>query len=290
MKTHLLTVLLSVSVSIAALSMNSTMTYTQFAEANVLMPESFIERLSGYSEVVPEIFLSENIEELSAESVLVVEATTGKPVYEKNADEVRPIASISKLFTAQVVLAAADMEEKITVTKSDVETEGYAGALRPGEKYTFREMLFPLLLTSSNDAGAALMRELGKEAFLEGLEHLYKEVGLSDTHLVESTGLSPENRSTARELAAYVLYLKERAPYILSVTQLPSYEGKLKGWENNITAVDFDSFQGGKHGYIPEAGSTFVGLFERDGTEFVVVLLKSDGLRADLSLIADMLE
>ncbi|MEX0917536.1 MAG: serine hydrolase [Candidatus Paceibacterota bacterium] len=285
MKVHLITTLLSVIVFFTAMSFSSTITYTRFVEAGTLLATAV-----ASDEPTSDIRISEGFEKVTAESVFVVDARTGHVLYERLPDEVRPIASISKLFTAAVVMSVADMEDTLTIAQGDIATEGAAGNLRAGEVYTFRELLFPFLLTSSNDAGTAFVRSLGPTAFADGLTDLFSRAGLTDTMLVEPTGLSAQNRSTARELAELILHLEEHFSYILSVTTLPSYQGKLKGWQSNIPGRNFSSFQGGKHGYIPEAGQTYIGLFERDGESFVVVLLDSDSLNGDLAAISDMLE
>lgn len=285
MKVHLTAVLFAVAVLVTVSSLSSTITYTRFAEAGALIATAVASEAPTSN-----IRISDGFEKVTAESVFVMDAETGYVLYERLPDEVRPIASLSKLFTAAVVMSTADMEDTLTIAQSDIATEGAAGNLRSGEVYSYRELLFPFLLTSSNDAGTSFVRSLGNAAFIEGLRGLFSDAGLTETQLVEPTGLSAENRSTARELGMLLPYLQDHFSYILSVTTLPSYQGAQKGWQSNIPGRHFSSFQGGKHGYTSEAGQTFAGLFERDGESFVVVLLNSESLNGDLAAISDMLE
>jgi D-alanyl-D-alanine carboxypeptidase len=223
---------------------------------------------------------------VSARNVLVYDVTADSLVYGRKIEEVRPIASITKLFTAYAAYTSTVLDDRSGVTWTDLATEGEAGSLSYGDMYSPRELLFPLLLLSSNDAGAALLRMIGEGVFQERIATLKLSAELSDTDIVDSTGLSLQNVSTANDLRKLVLYLWEYAPHLLDITRLSSYQGTYAGWLNNNPGQEFKGWAGGKHGYLPSAGRTFVGLYEREHT-YVVVLLGSADLVGDLDAILE---
>ncbi|MES2036831.1 MAG: M56 family metallopeptidase [Pseudomonadota bacterium] len=144
----------------------------------------------------------------SSEHVLVLDEQSGKVLLEKNADTIVPIASISKLMTAMVTLdAKLDKDEAITITKEDV-----AGwhtnqvKLQPGAVLSRQNLLELTLIPSSNAAAKALARTYpgGKPAFVAALQSKTASLGLQATHLEEAAGISPNNRSTARDVARLV--------------------------------------------------------------------------------------
>jgi len=230
-------------------------------------------------------------EKLTADAALVEVLATGETLFARNADSEYPIASITKLFTAYAVIHSPLIESETQIVWQDFSTEGTAGSLWLGETYTLRELLFPLLLSSSNDAGAAILRMLGKRAFDVELEKLYEDAGLSHTVIADTTGLTAKNHSTARELAVFIAYLDTHDRYLLDITELHSSVGPNGyGWINNNPGREYDTFKGGKHGYTPAAGRTFAGIFAgNDGEKYAVILLGSDNLSTDLAEIIKIL-
>lgn len=216
---------------------------------------------------------------------------TGEILRGENLDEVRPIASITKLFTAYAATKSDLLDSAVTISWSDLNTEGRAGKLTYGERHTVRELLFPLLIESSNDAGEALRRALGNDFALE-LDILERELGLASTVIVDGSGLSPENVSTVADLSRFYSFLRREHPHILDITKLKLYIGEEHGWVNNDPARELPGFSGGKNGYTYEAGRTFVGTFTIPETdrEVGVVFLGSTNFSSDMNLLMDYLE
>lgn len=235
------------------------------------------------------VFSREPALSISAEAYLITNLSTGEVVAEKNKDAELPIASLTKLFTASAVYDSGKLEEDTLIVWQDIVTEGSAGKLWLGQTYTLRDLLFPLLLSSSNDAAAALVRTVGGAAYASAKDKVLLDAGLTKTHITDSSGLSDSNTSTAAELATFLGYLKEHDPYVLDITRLKSYMGPYQGWINNNPGASFDTWRGGKHGYTYAAGRTFAGIFEKNGVEYVVVLLKSSNLEQDLEAALSLL-
>jgi len=210
--------------------------------------------------------------ELTAAAYGVFDVETGNLLFGENLTERRPIASVTKLFTAASVLESVDPETFVTVTATDVATEGRAGKLAAGQALSVRELLFPLLLESSNDAAAALERQLDS-------------VSYANRTFADGSGLSDRNQASVTELAFMTRTLYRSEPHIFDITTLSQYVGTETGWVNNSPIADLPGYRGGKHGYTPAAKRTVAAVFTSPhlaDRELVYVLLGSDDLRSDV--------
>jgi serine-type D-Ala-D-Ala carboxypeptidase (penicillin-binding protein 5/6) len=201
-----------------------------------------------------------------------------------NDTAVRPVASVAKLVTAAAVLASGQATASVTITPSDVAAEGRAGRLAVGDSRTLYQLLFPLLLESSNDAAAAIARVLGV-SFDTAVRSLQHNAGMTQTVIADAAGASAGTVSNVHDLAAFFAYLRHSAPHVLDITVLRAYIAEKGAYYNVNPARSFDTFSGGKHGYTSEAGRTFIGTFALPGTdsEIGIVLLGSTNLTADIT-------
>ena len=213
--------------------------------------------------------------QVSARAYGVFDVITGELLFGNNTDKALPIASVTKLFTAATALESDYINEVTVITAADVAAEGRAGKLEVGDEYTLHELLFPLLLESSNDAAAVYERTLPSLPFRD------------------ASGLSDKNTASVKELAAKVQQLYQTERHIFDITVLPQYVGKETGWVNNSPVRHLEGYQGGKHGYTEAAGKTLVTLFKEptlgDRT-LGYVLLGSDGLEDDLIQLRSFVE
>jgi D-alanyl-D-alanine carboxypeptidase len=252
----------------------------------------FVGRVSY--EIDPFSFFTQNeanvLSAFTADAWGVFDPQTGRILEGERQYELRSIASITKLFTAYSAAKSGMLDEVVTISWQDLETEGRAGKLSYGDRLTMRELLFPLLIESSNDAGEAIRRKLGTNYGLS-IEIVTRDLGLTNTVIVDGSGLSNENRSTVNDLALFYSYLYREHPHILDITKLKVYIGEQNGWVNNDPAREIDTFTGGKHGYTYEAGRTFVGTFMVPGTdvELGLVLLGSSNLVEDIGSFTEYL-
>lgn len=245
-----------------------------FAEAEGVPPEEEV--------VSPSIPLPV----LSTDTWGVFDVETGELIAGSNTDTEHPIASVTKLFTAYTVEASGRTHEEVTITWSDLSTEGRAGKLAYGETMTLHELLFPLLLESSNDAGEAIRRTLGN-TFSDTLEAVAERSALSQTRIVDGTGLSAGNISTVADLARFYAFLGRTEPHLIDITRLKAYvTSDDTGLVNNSPLIEQQGYSGGKHGFTDEAGRTFVGTFVLpDGSRIGMVILRSADLRKDAALL-----
>jgi len=224
---------------------------------------------------------------LASANVLVLDAAADRQIYAKAADEVTPIASVTKLMTAMVVLDAQQSLDAVL----DIDTADYdhlknsSSRLRAGTTLSRREMLRLALMSSENRAAASLARHFpgGTDAFVLAMNFKAASLGLTHTHYSDPTGLSPENVSTASDLGRLVQAAAEY-PLIREFTTTPSHlvemeTGRTLGYNNSNALVkkqDWDIMLQ-KTGYIREAGKCVVMLVNIASKPFVIVLLDSLG-------------
>lgn len=151
--------------------------------------------------------------ELASGSAMVVDLQTNKVIYANNADKVVPIASITKLMTAMVVLdAKLPLDEILSVDIDQTkELKGVFSRVRVNSEISRKDMLLLTLMSSENRAAASLAHHYpgGYNAFIKAMNAKAKSLGMSSTHYVEPTGLSINNVSTARDLAKLLMATKQ---------------------------------------------------------------------------------
>lgn len=223
---------------------------------------------------------------LRSGSVLVVDEGTGRILLSKNADTARPIASLTKLMTAAVILDAHQpMGQVIEITDADIDTLKWsASRLRPGTKLTRQELLKLALMSSENRAAHALARNYpgGLAAFIPAMNAKARALGMNATHYVEPTGLSPQNESTAHDLALLVK-AAYHYPLIRDFSTHPESEVDVGPRTLQFRNTDHLVFNRGwdillqKTGYINEAGHCLVLQTKFEGRRVIVVLLDAWG-------------
>ncbi len=223
---------------------------------------------------------------LASGSALVVDARTHQVLLSKDAGDVRPIASLTKLMTAAVVLDAHQpMDQRITITDADIDTLKWSSSrLRPGMVFTREELLKLALMSSENRAAHALARAYpgGVDACVQAMNRKAASLGMSHTRYVEPTGLSPQNESTASDLArlASAVYAY---PLIREFTTHPKSTVVAGRRELQYRNTDHLIFNRGwdimlqKTGYINEAGHCLVLNAVVQGRNVIVVLLDAWG-------------
>jgi len=139
---------------------------------------------------------------------------SGKMLVSNNAEETLPIASITKLATASVLISKYDLAATASVVESDVLADGRSGNLRVGEDYTYRDLIFPLLLESSNDAAEFYSRVTDDSLVLE-MNNLAEKLNLTKTNFADSSGLLDFNTSSVRDLQNLMRYIYQETMLVL---------------------------------------------------------------------------
>jgi len=224
--------------------------------------------------------------ELRSSVALVVDQDTSEVLFSKNPRAVLPIASITKLMTGLLVLEAGQsMDEVLTVTSDDVDTEkGSRSRLAIGTQLTRGEMLHLALMASENRAAHVLGRNFrgGVEGLVAAMNRRAADLGMVDTRYAEPTGLSSKNQSSASDLARLVIEA-HRHPLLreLSTSQdaLVAVGRRVVQFRNTNGLVRDPEWEIGlqKTGYISEAGRCLVMQARLAGRKLVMVLLDSAG-------------
>jgi D-alanyl-D-alanine endopeptidase (penicillin-binding protein 7) len=230
---------------------------------------------------------------LRSASVLVQDAASGEVLYVKNSAAVLPIASITKLMTAMVILDAnVNLEQRVAISSEDNDlVKGTRSRLRAGSVLTRNELLLLALMSSENRAAAALGRTYpgGTEAFVAAMNAKAKALGMTHSRFVDPAGLSPANVASGEDLALLVMAAHEY-PLIREYSTRESATvhalGRPLGYRNTNGLVRSAQWDIGlsKTGYISEAGRCLVMRVRMASREVVVVLLDSWG---KLSRIGD---
>ncbi len=215
--------------------------------------------------------LAYSVQSLDKDNVLV----------EKDAERLLPIASVTKLITAVLAKKLFNDDDLVTITQKVLDTEGATGKLKLNERYKIKEILYPLLLVSSNDAAEAISqaydRKKGNGAFIKEMNAWVNDIGAYRTYFKDASGLSPQNVSTARDLSIIAKWIKENQPGIFDITLTKAKTIRSHTWVNPTHFLSLSSYTGGKNGYIPEASLTNISLFELGSPKrlYSVVLLGS---------------
>ena len=224
--------------------------------------------------------------DVQSAAALVIEQSGGDALYQKNASQVVPIASITKLMTAMVVLdGAPSLQTPITISDDDVDTlRGSRSRLHVGSVMSRQYALLLALMSSENRAAHALARNYpgGMPAFLSAMNIKAMSLGMRDTHFEDPTGLTSSNVSTARDLAKMVV-AAHSYPLIREFTTTSEATvdigGRPMAYHNTNPLVKSAAWDVGlsKTGYINEAGKCLVMQARVADKPVVIVLLDSVG-------------
>lgn len=224
--------------------------------------------------------------DLKSSVALVVDQDTQQVLFSKNSDAVLPIASITKLMTAMVVLdTGLSLDERLSISQEDVDTEKGSGSrLRVGSSLSRGDMLHLALMASENRAAHALGRHFpgGMTGFVEAMNRKARTLGMVNTRYVEPTGLSSSNQSSAQDLSLLVrAAFDHQLIRELSTTADAQVNvgNKSMQFRNTNGLIRNPSWEIGlqKTGYISEAGRCVVMQAQMAGRKLIMVLLDSAG-------------
>ena len=230
------------------------------------------------------LFIQTPANAVSAQKALVMDAATGRVLYEKNADQQSLIASTTKIMTALIVCERCNVLDRMRVPKEAVGIEGSSMYLREGEILTIQELLYGLMLSSGNDAAVALAIYCGGtvEGFAELMNDKAHALGLRNTHFENPNGLdSPGHYSTARDLAVLAAYAMENPIFYKTVSAKNVTVGQRYLKNHNKLLWQVPGADGVKTGYTKAAGRILVSSATRDGRRLICVTLNAPNDWAD---------
>lgn len=208
-----------------------------------------------------------------------------------------PLASLTKLMTAVVVLEDVGANKKIPISQTAVDTEGTAGDLQSGEVYTAEDLLKVMLITSSNDAATAFEEYVGgRDKFVLMMNNKAQELGMTNTTYHDASGLSPLDMSTANDMLLLTEYIVKEHPEIFSWTRITSLivQPLNNPQSKALTNIDFFSFDagflGGKTGTTDEAKQNMLEVISMGRYRVVVIVLGADNRYTEVPKLLNWVE
>lgn len=232
--------------------------------------------------------------DLGAESGVAVETKlsgTDKILFKKNSYIKLPIASLTKLMTAVLSLENYSLSQNIIISQSAVSQEGKQGPLELDKSMTVNDLLYIMLIESSNKAAFALSEGLSEKNFVELMNQKARDLGMENTFFADPTGLSAENVSTADDLVKLAEYILKNYPQIAQISKTKEYDmlnyGKLTN--TNELLGEIPEIVGSKTGFTTDAKGCLLLLVngsEKD-SYFIYVVLGADDRFSDMRKIID---
>ncbi len=227
---------------------------------------------------------------VTAEAFFIGDLDNGEIILEKNKNQKFPIASVSKLMTATISLENLDQDSITQISAQTLATYGKNGNFYLGEKIKMGDLLYPLLLESSNDAAEAIARGSGRETFLQKMNEKAVTLGMTSTSFEDPSGLSENNKSTTLDLFKFAKYTKDKNPILFKITTNPSYKNSKHVWFSINQFLHKDGYTGGKSGFIGEAKQTVISTFslpvsKDESRNIAIVLLRSTDRYKDVESI-----
>jgi D-alanyl-D-alanine carboxypeptidase (penicillin-binding protein 5/6) len=233
---------------------------------------------------------------IAASAAILIDAETGQVLYEKNADERRPIASTTKIMTALLILEHGNLDAPCTISQAAASTPQSSIWLEPGESVRLNDLLTAVLVKSANDAAAAAAEAVAgsQTAFVDMMNARARELGAQNTHFANPHGLyDPQHYSSARDLAAItqVAMRQPRFAELVSTRRAtipwPGKDCERLLLNKNKLLTMMPGADGVKTGYVKESGQCLVASASRDGWRLIAVLLDSPELWAEAQTLLD---
>lgn len=233
---------------------------------------------------------------VSANSAILIEATTGRVLFEQNAYEKRPMASTTKVMTAILALENCDLDETVVVSENASGVGGSSIWLSVGEHMPLSDMLFGLMLSSGNDAAVAIAEHVGGsvEEFVGMMNAKAQEIGAYNTHFINPNGLPADDHyTTAYDLSLICAYAM-RNDYFCEVvkTQYKTLPWEGHEWDRvcknkNKLLWNYEGGNGIKTGYTDAAGKCLCAAANREGMQLIAVVLDAPDMFNDCTRLLD---
>lgn len=230
------------------------------------------------SDSISQAVAEQKLPPINAHAAIVVEESTGRILYAKNAMQKRSIASTTKIMTALIALEHGDLNDTVTISKRAAAIGGSTVGLQAGQRYTLRELLYAMLMVSGNDAAIAVAEHVGGtvENFANMMNRKAKALGAVNSNFVTPHGLDRENQySTAYDVALITIEALKNPIFAeivsTTVSSIPGHRlnntNELLGYCNGVDGV--------KTGYTGKAGRCLVTSAKRGGMRLISVILGS---------------
>lgn len=229
-------------------------------------------------------------ENLYAKSAVLMDAKSGRVLFEKNGMEVMAMASTTKIMTCILALENGKLDDIVTASKEAAAQPKVHLGMKSGEQFYLKDLLYSLMLESHNDSAVAIAEHISgsTKTFADKMNEMAKELGCTNTYFITPNGLDAADEkgfhsTTATELATIMRYCIKESPEketFLEITQKASHQFSNVEGSRNFQCQNHNSFLNmmdgalsGKTGFTNQAGYCYVGAVEREGRTFIVALL-----------------
>ncbi len=233
---------------------------------------------------------AEEPDDLYAQSAVLMDAESGRVLFEKNGEEQKAMASTTKIMTCIIALENGNMDDVVTFSENAAAQPKVHLGVTEGKSFYLKDLLYSLMLESHNDSAVAIAEHIAGsvEAFADLMNQKAEELGCKKTYYITPNGLDASNENgnhitSAEDLATVMRYCirgSVKADEFLEITKTPSYSFKDTDGKVSYNCTNHNSFLNmmegaisGKTGYTSKAGYCYVGALERDGRTFIVSLL-----------------
>lgn len=224
--------------------------------------------------------------QLYAKSAVLMDAESGRVLYEKNGYEHMPNASTTKIMTCILALEEGDLGDKVQISSYAASMPQVRLGMSAEDSFLLKDLLYSLMLESHNDSAVAIAEHIGGtvEGFAEKMNQKAKELGCKDTYFITPNGLDASDETgvhgtTAEDLAKIMSYCIQNERF-LEITRTPNYQFTNQAGTKHYNCVNHNAFLqmmegalSGKTGFTGNAGYCYVGALQRDDRTFVVALL-----------------
>ncbi|GAE91314.1 D-alanyl-D-alanine carboxypeptidase [Gracilibacillus boraciitolerans JCM 21714] len=218
---------------------------------------------------------------VSAERAILMDQTTGRVLYEKNAENPTLIASITKIMTAIIAIESGKLNEKVKISDNAILTEGSSIYLKKEDEMNLKDLVYGLMLRSGNDAAVAISEHVGGS--LEGFAFLMNEkarwIGMNHSHFDNPHGLDSDTHfSSAYDMALLTKYAMNN-PLYKEIFATTSYKANARDYpwlnKNKLLTHLYEYSTGGKTGFTRAAGRTLVSTAEKNGQTLIAVTINA---------------
>jgi serine-type D-Ala-D-Ala carboxypeptidase (penicillin-binding protein 5/6) len=248
---------------------------------------------SGCSREIPTVEV-----DINARAAVIMDARTGRVLFEKSSGERYPPASTAKVMTAIVAIENLPLDSDVTPSAKALRVEPTIVGLKPGVTYKLRDLISAILIKSGNDAARAIAEKVAgsEENFAVMMNEKAREIGMENTYFQTASGLPTGKKdsqyTTAEDLAKMMRYASR---YEVILTTMSRKDATIKGANeekiylktHNRSLLRQDDAPWGKTGYTREARRTFAGIDPSTEPKIVFGLLKSDALWDDITTLKD---
>ena len=232
----------------------------------------------------------------TARAILTKYPDYNSSFFELNPEKRWPIASLTKLMTSVIAVEKIGADKEITISEKAFFTEGATGNLETGEVYKIDDLIKAMLISSSNDAAAAIAESFGEKKFIDEMQKKAAELKMFQTTYLEPTGLSYINQSTVNDLAKLINYIYKNYSGLLEISrqkEIKTTDLKTKKQKTLFSVNKFAGeldFIGGKTGYIEESGRNMVGLFNIAGKTVLTIVLGAENSFEETTKLKDFVQ